>query len=94
MDRVQDIVKQVMNDLGQKKTAPQDRIMVLWPSICEKKAAKHTSVTGLHKGELLVCVDAPAWLFQMSLQKTKLLKAIKAQIPEITGIRFKIGKVK
>ncbi len=93
MEQIKDIIPQVINHIAQKKPEVQNKIQRLWQGISNGKAAKHTSVVNLQKGTLTVHVDSPAWLFQMNLQKRKILEHLKEEIPELTQIYFKIGKV-
>ncbi len=72
----------------------QNKIQRLWQNILEKKIIQHTKIIGLQKGKLVVHVDSPAWLFQMNLQRRKVLEKMKEGIPELSHIHFKIGKVK
>ena len=72
----------------------QNKIQRLWQNILDKKVAQHTKIVGLQKGKLVVCVDSPAWLFQMNLQRRKVLEKLQEEIPELSHIHFKIGKVK
>ena len=59
-----------------------------------KKELKHTKIIGIKEDGLLVCVDSPAWLYQMRIRQTKILEQLKAEIPYIKYIRFKMGKIK
>ena len=94
IDRVGNIVLKVMGDLSAKRPATQDKIFRVWESVCDRKAFRHTAVVGLKDECLFINVDSPAWLFQINFQKRKILRTLKEEIPEITNIRFRIGKVK
>ena len=72
----------------------QNKIQRLWQNILDKKIIQHTKIIGLQKGKLVVYVDSPAWLFQMNLQRRKVLEKMQEGIPELSHIHFKIGKVK
>jgi hypothetical protein len=92
MDEIKNIIPQVIGQLASKQPETQDKIRHLWDSLIDKKTAPHVNVAGLKKGELLVNVDSPAWLFQMNLQKRKITETFKKEIPDIISIRFRIGK--
>lgn len=94
MDRIKDIVGQVIEKIAEKKAAGHKRIDQVWQNILEKKDLQHTCLVGIKEGKLLVAVDSPAWLFQMNIKKQRILERLKEEMPEIQRIHFKIGKVK
>jgi predicted nucleic acid-binding Zn ribbon protein len=49
---------------------------------------------GVNEGTLSVSVDSPAWMYQMRIRQTKILKQLKEEVSEIKQIRFKIGTIK
>ena len=69
MDKIKDIIPQVISQISVAKPEIQDKIQQIWRSTFNEKTARHTTVVSLHKGQLRVHVDSPAWLFQMSRQK-------------------------
>lgn len=94
MDQIKDIVKQVIGNMSSGKPEVHNKLQRLWQNILDKKATEHTALMGLRKGELVIHVDSPAWLFQMNLQKRKILERLQTEYPELSAIRFKLGKVK
>ena len=94
MEQIKDIVSQVIANISSGKPGVQSKIQRVWQNLCDKKTAQHTAIAGLQKGSLVINVDSPAWLFQMNLQKRKILEKLKEEIPELSHIHFKIGKVK
>ena len=93
MDTIKDIVYQVFEKMVQGRADPQDRLERIWLSVLRKGEEKHLKLLGLKNDTLFVDVDSPAWLFQMRIQKKKILEKFQEQIPEIKNISFKIGKV-
>ena len=94
MNDIKNIINRVIGDLANKKDQGGKQIASIWCAVLEKKELVHTHVAGLKEGTLFVDVDSPAWLYQMNVKKTKILRLLKEEIPEIKNIRFKIGKVK
>ena len=93
MDEIKAIIPQVVKTLSERKISEQEKLQDLWKNLSQGKTAKHTLLSGMRDGKLLVYVDSPAWLFQMSLQKKKILEKIQSEFIEISDIIFKIGKV-
>lgn len=94
MEQIKDIVKQVIGSISSGKPEVHNKLQRIWQNVLDKKAIEHTAIVGLRKGELVIHVDSPAWLFQMNLHKRKLLERIQTEYPELSVIRFKLGKVK
>lgn len=94
MDRIKDIVHQVIDKIAEKKTAEHKSIDHIWQNFLGHKELQHTRLVGINEGRLLVVVDSPAWLFQMNIKKQRILARLKEEIPEIQHIHFKIGKIK
>ena len=94
MEQIKGIISQVISNISSGKPEVRNKIQRLWQNIAEPKAIQHTAVVGLQKGELVIYVDSPAWLFQMNLKKRKLFERLKVEFPKLSNIRFKIGKIK
>ena len=94
VEQLKDILPQVISELSVKMPGTQERIQAIWKLILDGKAAKHSAVRDIKKGVLVVHVDSPAWLFQLSREKKKILEEISRDVPEITSIYFKVGTVK
>lgn len=93
MDPIKDIISKVIANISSGKPEVHDKIQRIWENMLDQKARQHASIVGLQKGKLVVNVDSPAWLFQLNLQKRKVLEKFKEEIPELSYIHFKIGKV-
>ncbi len=93
MDPIKDIISTVIANMSSGKPEVHDKIQRIWQNMFDEKTRRHASIIGLQKGKLVVNVDSPAWLFQMNLQRRKVLAKLKEEIPELSYIHFKIGKV-
>jgi len=93
MDSIKDVVMKVVGGIASKKPDQHDKIERIWQNLLTKQELKHTKLLGVNKKTLSICIDSPAWMHQMRLRRTKILKQLKEDIPEIEDIRFKIGTI-
>ncbi len=93
MDSIKNIVQHVVKNISEKKPETELKIQRVWQHILDHKAQQHTRLVGIKEGMLLVFVDSPVWLFQLNLQKRKIVKDIQQEAPEIKDVCLKIGKV-
>lgn len=91
MDDIKNIVNKVIGDIAEKRPDTQNKADRIWQNLLTKQELKHTKLVGINQGVLWVNVDSPAWLYQMKIRQTKLVKQLKEEAPDIQGIRFKIG---
>ncbi len=94
MEEIKNVLSKVLSDISLGRPDVQAKIQHIWQNAFDKKAVVHSMIVGLEKGCLMVNVDSPAWLFQLSLKKKKILEKLKEEVPQLSQIRFKIGKVK
>ena len=93
MDDIKDVVTKVIDDIAEKNLYSYDKVGRIWQNILTKEELKHTKLLGVKEETLAVCVDSPAWLYQMRMRQQKILKRIKEELSEIKHIRFKIGTI-
>ena len=94
MDNIKNIVNAVIGNIAEHNPDIHNKIERIWANLLNEKELKHTKIIGVKEYGLLVCVDSPAWLYQMRIRQTKILEQLKEEIPNIKYIRFKIGKIK
>lgn len=92
MDEIKEIVHNVIQHLSTKNQEEQERIHALWAKAVPGQGLNHTRVSEIQEKTIVVEVDTPAWLYQLNLQKPRLLAEIRKDLPEIRKIYFKIGK--
>lgn len=92
MEEIKEIVKTVLENISSKSPQGMQPVEKIWDGLLKEKERRHTRIIGLKNGQLLVSVDAPAWLFQLNLKKRKITENLQRECPEIKGISFKIGK--
>lgn len=93
MESIKGILPSVVEDLAKRQPQPEEQMNRFWKNIMNGKAAKHIKVYGSNDEVLKVFVDSPAWLFQLNLNKRKILNELKQQSAGIKDIYFKLGKV-
>jgi len=93
MDNIKDVVNRVIGGLVCQAPEGYQHVHDAWAQIVDPQTARHTRVAGVKHDQLTVYVDSPAWLYQMNLQKEKLLQQLKKDLPKLKRILFKIGKV-
>ena len=93
MDDIKSIVNKVIGHIAEKNPDTYDKIERIWQNLLNEKERRHTKLFGIKEGTLSVHVDSPAWLYQMKIRQTKILKQMKDEIPGLKHIRFKIGKI-
>ena len=91
MDDIKAIVNKVIGGIADKRPDAQNKADRIWQNLLTKQELKHTKLVGINQGLLWVNVDSPAWLYQMKIRQSKLVKQLKEEVPDIQGIRFKIG---
>ena len=93
MDNIKDIINKVIGDMADHNPDTYSKAERIWWNLLNEQEHKHTKFLGVNKGTVSVCVDSPAWLYQMRMRKTKILKQLKEEIPDIKFISFKIGSI-
>ena len=92
-DLIKNIIPQVIEKISSGNPEWQNDLSRAWQGVVDYKALKHCRLAGFRKGRLLVNVDSPAWLFQLSFKKPELLRRLQKEFPDLAAISFKIGKV-
>jgi hypothetical protein len=92
-DLIKNIIPEVINKLSSGNPEWQNSLTRTWEAIADSQAKKHTAIAGLRKGRLLINVDSPVWVFQLTLKKGELLRRLQRDFPELSAISFRIGKI-
>ncbi len=91
MQTIKDVIADVLEGLKVKKES-KDAPEQLLRRVLRKKEIEHTKFRYFHKGVLGITVDSSAWLYQLNLQKPKLLEKLSKKSREIKDIHFYIGE--
>lgn len=91
MRKVSTLIPRLLKELGLEEAARFERIRKEWSAIFREPLSLHMSPSTLKNGELLIAVDSPAWLQQISLFKPDITKKLNAY--GVTDVRFRIGRI-
>ena len=94
MDDIKNIINKVIGNIAEKTPDTHNKTERIWKNLLNEQELKHTNLVGIKEETLFVCVDSPAWLYQMKIRQSKILKQLKEEVPDIKYIRFKIGTIK
>ena len=94
MDSIKDIINKVIGGIADRNPDRHNKIDRVWRNLLTKQELKHTKIMGVKEETLSVYVDSPAWMYQMRMRQTKILKQFKEEVSDIKHIHFKIGKIK
>lgn len=93
MDEIKSLIHKVIEKISSQKPITQVKIQDDWYAAAGEPARQHTKIGGIKDGMLIIYVDSPAWLFEMSLKRVPLLRQLQKEHAEIRKLIFKIGKV-
>ena len=88
------LVPRVMKGFGLEKRLQQSQVCFLWPEIVGADIAHHAQPVSLRNGLLVVAVDHPVWLQELSrYHKQLLLQKVHERIGKdaVRDIVFRIG---
>jgi hypothetical protein len=89
--KVSTLIPRLLKGLGLEEAARFERIRKEWSAIFREPLSLHMSPSSLKNGELLIAVDSPVWLQQISLFKPDIAKNLTAY--GVTDVRFRIGRI-
>ena len=91
MKKVGALIPRLLKELGLEEAARFERIKKEWPTIFREPLSLHMAPSALKNGELLIAVDSPVWLQQISLFKADVMKKVRPF--EVKEVRFRIGRM-
>lgn len=89
-----ELVPQVMKKLGLEQRLQQSQVFFLWSEIVGSDIARHAQPVSLRNGLLVVTVDHPVWLQELSrYHKSLMLQKVQGRIGKkaVRDICFRIG---
>ena len=94
-ERIETIVKSLMEKLDKRSNPTSDEIEGIWKEIVGKKAFAHTKPALLKKKRLVINVDGSGWLYELTLRKDEFLAALKKRLgkDKINELQFRIGEL-
>lgn len=94
MDNIKDVICKVIGGIADRSPDQHNKIDRIWRNLLTEQELKHVKLMGVKEGTLLVFIDSPAWMYQMRIRQTKILKQLKEEVSDVKHIRFKIGIIK
>ncbi|NPV14893.1 DUF721 domain-containing protein [candidate division WOR-3 bacterium] len=87
---VHETLPRVLRQLGMEEKIVVYRAVSDWKLVVGEAIARHTVALGVEDKTLLVAVDSPAWMTQLTFLKDQLLEKITQHIGsrQLTDIRF------
>ncbi|MBT9536739.1 MAG: DUF721 domain-containing protein [Nitrospirae bacterium] len=91
MKRADSLLAPLIKNLKLEDAVKLGRIKTGWADIFEKPVSLHMFPAMLKEGELLINVDSPMWMQQLSFYKDKMTD--KLQGFGVKAVRLRLGKV-
>jgi hypothetical protein len=86
------LIPRLIKGLGLEEAMRLELIRKEWSTIFREPLSLHMAPSLLKSGELLISVDSPVWLQQISLFKADILKNLRTF--DVREVRFRIGRVR
>jgi len=88
-----DGLRKVARTIGGRDLEVQSRVASMWSRVAGSEIARHTHVTGMRSGELLVSVDSAPWATELTAMGTHLTDKLNEALGEIVvrGVRFTVS---
>lgn len=91
MKKAEAVLGPMLKHLGLESGVKLQRIRNDWHSIFDKSISSHIFPAVLNEGELLLNVESPAWMQQLTYYKKEIVKKLGPY--GISEIRFRLGKI-
>ena len=91
MEEIKNIINNIIGQLSEHQPNQDKELFDLWEQLLDDTEKKHVRLSGLKSGSLYVNVDSSAWLYQMKLKRTQLLKKVQKEFSNVKNIYLKIG---
>lgn len=93
MDSIKDIIPRVVEKMACQRAGAHGALERVWGNIFERQELKHMKLVGPRAGTIMVVVDSPARLYHLRMRKTKILKQLQQELPEIRDITIQVGDI-
>lgn len=91
MKKAETVLGPMLKQLGIENGVRLQRIRNDWTDIFEKSISPHMFPATLKEGELLLHVESPAWMQQLTYYKKEIIRKLSSYA--ITEVRFRLGKI-
>lgn len=89
--KIGSLIAPLVRELGIEEAVKFEELKKKWENLFNEPLSLHMCPSRLNNGELLINVDSPLWLQQLSFLKTQIISSLASF--EIRDVRFRIGKV-
>lgn len=91
MNRLGKLISPFLKQSGIEEAVRFERIKQEWSDIFNEPLSSHMYPISLKDGELLINIDSPVWLQQVSFYKDDIVR--KLSLFEVKGVRFRLGRI-
>lgn len=91
---VKSILDEILTKWDKERVQRRDIVLAAWRSALEEESRKHAHPISLKRGILMIAVENPAWLYQLTLGKRETLKKFNTAYTgrkKAKEIRFRVG---
>ena len=83
----------VVKQLSLNGVVQEQKLLQAWPQVVGERIARHTQALSVNRRILVVAVDSPGWMMQLTFLKPELLRKLapRAKKDELRDIRFVLG---
>ena len=90
--RIEEIVKTIIKNTCDKQEESKENLEEAWEQAAGKTAIAHTTLTAFKKNILTVAVNNSSWMYQLSINKTKIEKIISQRLKKQIQIKLRVGE--
>ncbi len=90
MVRVGDVVQRLIDNQLSPRQEASDVIDKLWHQLLPEELVRHTRIAGISGSQLKVKVDSPAYMYELQLCCSGLLKEIQRRRPSVRVKEIKL----
>ena len=94
-DKVGSLVSHLMDAKVRPQKEAVDPVVAAWEAVVPPGLAGHCRVKGVQGSRLQVMVDSPAYLYELQLCSSELIKALKSISPQIriASMKLAVGRL-
>ncbi len=95
IDKLSTTIDKILKARGMQNRLPEYRISSQWINVVGPAIARHAQPRTLRGGRLLVIVDSPAWMQQLSLLKPEIIEKLNNNLDmdTIRDLTLKLGEI-
>jgi len=91
MVRAESVLTSILKNLGLEAGVRLAQIKTNWQNIFDRPLSLHMYPSKLSEGELLLNVDSPIWIQQLTYYKKEIIEKLYAY--GVKEVRFRIGRI-